>query len=217
VGIKKAKMSIRENQHLKEFTKEHRDIESLMNSAIAYGIVKSEEKDALFYYLQKLFGEDSVIFDPTDLKFTNKDGSEGVRVPLTIKALKGILEQRMCEVEFMRERFSGEKKGPSKEGKGVEHKIRAIHEALAYVLDCHATGVMPIPTGKRNELEAKAVERKTKCNPNTFYKNYRLAANLDVNKESELIENAGEDWRETVLFVCKYPDKVDNYLKSKQL
>jgi hypothetical protein len=96
-------------------------------------------------------------------------------------------------------------------------KMTAKHYVLTFILDCHATG-KAIPSGKKT-IENKAIELGFPQNKNTFYKNFNLlnTGTNDLNSERTLVDLAGENWRQIILSLSKFPDELEKYLKSKQL
>jgi hypothetical protein len=105
----------------------------------------------------------------------------------------------------------------SPEAENPPFKVTAKHYALAFILDCLATS-KKLPTGKK-AIEQMAIEIKFPKDPNTFYKNFNPlnTGKVDFNSELDLIDIGGENWREIVLSLSKFPDELEKYLKTKQL
>jgi hypothetical protein len=99
-----------------------------------------------------------------------------------------------------------------------QRKLNIRHYILAYLLDCHAAGTKPENEGNKAKLEAIGVKRTngTKSG-NTFYRNYPLVTNKDLNIGHNLIDIAGENWRQIVLSLSETPQLLDEYLKEKGL
>jgi hypothetical protein len=95
-------------------------------------------------------------------------------------------------------------------------KPRAKHYVLAYLFECHATGIQPIKFGK-TDLEKKGVEIMGQGRGNTFYKAFNEINGIDINSEKDLVVKGGNDWRKIVLSITNSPDAVNEYLISKKL
>ena len=96
-------------------------------------------------------------------------------------------------------------------------KITANHHALAYIFDCDAKG-QKTKGGRKKELEQIGRARSdNKIDGNTFYKAFNEVMKVDRNKERELTYIAGEDWKNIIIRLSKDADKLDKYLKTKDL
>ena len=96
-------------------------------------------------------------------------------------------------------------------------KITAKHHALAYIFDCDAKG-QKTKVGRKKELEQIGRARSdNKIDGNTFYKAFNEVMQVDRNKERDLTYIAGEDWRNIIIRLSKDADKLDKYLKTKDL
>jgi hypothetical protein len=95
-------------------------------------------------------------------------------------------------------------------------KPKAKHYALAYVFDCHATGVVP-KYGCKKELERIGNRLMGEGKGNTFYKAVNDATDLDQNSETNLLDFGGEGWRDIVLSISTNREGVEKYLKVKGL
>lgn len=98
----------------------------------------------------------------------------------------------------------------------VPIKYTAKHYALAYLFECNIQGVQP-PTGKKKELEKIGNERMGVGRGNTFYKALNEISRKDLNIEKNLIDIGREDWKEAILGITLLPEKLNEYLKKKQL
>lgn len=108
---------------------------------------------------------------------------------------------------------------PVEETKQEPRKYRGEHYALAYIFDCNAIGES-IPFGSKTELEKIGKKRVNGAiSENTFYKAVTriLKDDKDLNVEKNLVEIAGEDWKEIIFELSKYPEELQKYLQSKQL
>lgn len=111
---------------------------------------------------------------------------------------------------------------PTEEIKPTEEeprKLKSEHYALTYIFDCHAIGES-ILIGQKTELEKIGKQRADGAiSGNTFYKAVTriLKGYNDLNVEKTLIEIAGEDWKEILSELTKYPVELKKYLQSKQL
>ncbi len=103
-------------------------------------------------------------------------------------------------------------------------KYTAKYHVLTYSLDADAAGRSRPNGNEKTKLEKigagyfRGIEDK-RCG-NTFAKNYtKLLSNpkIDINKERDLINNWGENWREIVLSLSQDPSELNKYLKNKQL
>lgn len=94
--------------------------------------------------------------------------------------------------------------------------INAKHHVLAYIFDCHATGT-PLNQGKKKELEQIGNNRIGPGKGNRFYKAFNETTQKDLNTKKDLIEIAGEEWREIVLNLSQHPRAVEEYLDNKGL
>lgn len=98
-------------------------------------------------------------------------------------------------------------------------KLKSEHYALAYIFDCNSIGES-ILIGQKTELEKIGKKRADGAiSGNTFYKAVTriLIKDKDLNAEKSLIEIAGEDWKEILFELTKYPEELKKYLQSKQL
>ena len=142
------------------------------------------------------------------LNFINEkldDLNKKIEKELTIKDNESIsLEPAKNEIEDL----------SSKQTKKIKYKA-AIH-VLAFMFDCHAKGESP-PFGKKSKLEEIGNERIGANKGNRFYKVFLEICYKDLNVETKLIEIGGEDWREAVIKLSKYPELVESYLQRKQL
>lgn len=108
---------------------------------------------------------------------------------------------------------------PLEETNQEPRKYKSEHYALTYIFDCHAIGES-ILIGQKKELEKIGKKRADgTIAGNTFYKAVTRILNedKDLNSEKTLVEIAGEDWREILFELTKYPVKLKEYLQSKQL
>jgi hypothetical protein len=89
---------------------------------------------------------------------------------------------------------------------------------LAYIFDCNSIGES-IPYGSKTELEKIGKNRNIgSYAPNTFYKRVsNILKNREMNSEKTLVEIAGEDWKEILFELTKYPEELQKYLRIKQL
>lgn len=90
--------------------------------------------------------------------------------------------------------------------------------SLAYIFDCNIIGES-IPYGSKTELEKIGKKRNIgEYSPNTFYKRVSwILKNHQLNSETDLVKIAGENWKEIILELSKYPEELQKYLQSKQL
>jgi len=95
-------------------------------------------------------------------------------------------------------------------------KYTAKQYVLAYLFECNIQGVQP-PTGKKKELEKIGNERMGVGRGNTFYKALNEISRKDLNIEKNLIDIGREDWKEAILEITLLPEKLNEYLKKKQL
>lgn len=72
-----------------KLNKEYKDIKSLVSAAIVYGMIKSEDREAITDFLKETY-KDGYFYEPTSIKF-DKNGT--IKIPLTIKAFEGIRRQ----------------------------------------------------------------------------------------------------------------------------
>ncbi|MCE7064025.1 hypothetical protein [Dyadobacter sp. CY326] len=98
-----------------------------------------------------------------------------------------------------------------------KRKAQAKHYVLSYLFECHATGEVPINFGNKKDLERIGNRKMGAGKGNTFYKNYNIVANVDLNSERKLIDLAGVDWRTIILSISTNPEEVEKYLKVKGL
>lgn len=97
-----------------------------------------------------------------------------------------------------------------------EPKYRAKHYVLAYLFDCIVAGEH-YPIGNKKRLEQIGDLKMGFGKGNTFYKNFNLIVNEDLNSKRFLEELGGENWRQLVVELSTTPLLVDQYLKSKHL
>jgi hypothetical protein len=71
--------------------------------------------------------------------------------------------------------------------------------------------------GKKAELERIGNEYLGTGRGNTFYKALNSISKNDLNKENDLIEIGGDNWRKAVIDLSNNPEKVEQYLQSKNL
>ena len=98
-------------------------------------------------------------------------------------------------------------------------KLKSEHYALAYIFDCNAISES-ILIGQKTELEKIGKQRADGAiSGNTFYKAVTriLKEDKDLNAEKSLIEIAGEDWKEILFELTKFPEELKKFLQSKQL
>lgn len=95
-------------------------------------------------------------------------------------------------------------------------KVTAKHHVICYILECHATGKQP-KAGNKKALEEIGNNRIGVGKGNNFYKVFNQISNSDINKVQTLISFGGENWREIVMSLSNEKDKIENYLKSKQM
>jgi hypothetical protein len=108
---------------------------------------------------------------------------------------------------------------PTEEIGQAPRKYRGEHYALAFIFDCNSIGES-IPYGSKTELEKIGRKRVNGAiSGNTFYKRVSeiFKQGYDLNSQKSLIEIAGEDWKEIMLELSKYPEELQEYLQSKQL
>ena len=108
---------------------------------------------------------------------------------------------------------------PQPEAKPIEInpvKYKPEQYVLAYLLECKAEGKKP-PIGIKKELERIGNERMGAGKGNTFYKAFNKIANTDLDKEQNLIEIAGENWKSIILSLSKERHTIQTYIKTKYL
>lgn len=108
---------------------------------------------------------------------------------------------------------------PIEETMQEPRKYKSEHHALAYIFDCNSIGES-IPYGSKKELESIGKKRiEGTISGNTFYKAVTRILNeyKDLNSENTLEKIAGEDWKQILFELTKYPEELKEYLQSKQL
>lgn len=98
----------------------------------------------------------------------------------------------------------------------VSEKFTTKHYVLTYILDNYASG-SKLPHGNKKELEKIGNKILGDGRGNTFYKNYNKIVNKNLFDENVLLEEAGSEWRKTVLKLSKEKEVLDLYLKSKNI
>ena len=81
------------------YNREYITIEDLVNAAIAYDIIRKEDRENIVIYIQRVY-KDGYYYQPTDIKIEGDDDLT-IRVPLTLQALKGILQQKEKERQYI--------------------------------------------------------------------------------------------------------------------
>ncbi|MDL2297314.1 hypothetical protein LJC68_09745 [Bacteroidales bacterium OttesenSCG-928-B11] len=94
-----------------KYNREYDSIDNLVDAAIFYEIVQREDKDTIIAYINDLY-KDAHFYEPTDIKVDEDDDGMEIRIPLTLRALKGILRQREKEMQYVKSNFNQLKNEP---------------------------------------------------------------------------------------------------------
>jgi len=94
-----------------KYNREYDTIENLVDAAISYEIVKREDKDTTISYINDLY-RDEYYYEPTDIKVDEDEDGIEISIPLTLRALKGILKQMDKEIQYVKSNFNQCKKAP---------------------------------------------------------------------------------------------------------
>lgn len=111
--------------------------------------------------------------------------------------------------------FHSYKKSCNEENSDRE-KYQAKHYVLSYIFDCYARE-RKLPRGSKKELEKIGNQKIGKGKGNTFYKNFNLIVNKNLHSKEILVNEVGENWRETILTLSENPEILENYLKGKEM
>jgi hypothetical protein len=98
----------------------------------------------------------------------------------------------------------------------ISEKFTTKQYVIAYILDNYASGTK-LPHGNKKELEKIGNKILGDGRGNTFYKNYNKIINKDLFNKNILSEEAGSEWRDTVLSLSVEREVLEAYLKSKNI
>lgn len=87
-----------------KYNREYESIEQLVEAAIYFEIIKKEDKDVYLSYLRDTL-KDDYFYQPTDIRFDENTYGITVRIPFTLRALNGLLQQRRDEIQFFKALF----------------------------------------------------------------------------------------------------------------
>ena len=180
-------------------------------------------KKTLYKYKEIFACEIKTKNDAKELKALLIDKLEGLRELKGVdefserySELINLAESLIQKIDLIFHRLPNTRSEKQEQNTIKTRKYTAKHYVLAYLFECNIQGVQP-PTGKKKELEKIGNERMGVGRGNTFYKALNEISRKDLNIEKNLIDIGREDWKEAILEITLLPEKLNEYLKKKQL
>lgn len=204
-SINQKKLIIQEKKAIKNILKKGKNLTS--STTINYSSSIDFNKNLPEVYKKLIQGLEIQLLE-TGVDEANKDLLEDVS---TVRAL-------LLYLEFLEISYLNLEPEPIEPTEQERRKYTIKQYSLAYIFDCNSIAES-IPYGSKKELQKIGKNRNIgKYAPNTFYKNVTMIfTKHELNSETDLVQIAGEDWKEILFELTKYPEELKKFLQSKQL